>query len=368
MQNLNVSSQLIAPQKAAKAANASAASDATAAAGTTDQSTPESPADTFGRILAQQMTATKPGKAEEVIAALKDQSKKGDAVSEEDPTAAALAQVLYIDPNALPVQKFQASNASENAQENSALTRGVPSAMSAIAGKDLPVQDGKTADIAALPQSPDKSDAGEQSATELLAKSFDSVLASKQGDVKPDAPPATSNPAVSGLQAPVVTQQVAQVSSDQKPLTVPQQVGASEWGTGLGDKVVWMVGNQTRGAEIHLNPPALGPLEVRVSISDGQANLSFMTHHAAVREAIEAATPRLREMLGDNGIGMGSVSVDIGSFAQQQSQQQQAENGNRSSADPTTWFSLAGEDGASVQTFTSFVQPSRGRGAVDYFA
>lgn len=367
MQNVNVSSQLIAPQKSAKAASASAASDAAAAAGTTDQNTPESPADTFGRILAQQMTATKPGKAEEVIAALKDQSKKGDAVGEEDPTAAALAQVLYIDPNALPVQKFQASNASDNAQENSALTRGVPSAMSAISGKELPVQDGKPADIAALSQTSDKPDIGEQSATDTLAKSFDSVLASKQVDVKTDAPSASPSTAVPTLQAPAVTQQVNQASNDQKPLTVPQQVGSSEWGTGLGDKVVWMVGNQTRGAEIHLNPPALGPLEVRVSISDGQANLSFMTQHAAVREAIEAATPRLREMLGDNGIGMGSVSVDVGSFAQQQSQQQQAENNNRP-ADPNAWFSLSGEDGASIQTFTSFVQPSRGRGAVDYFA
>ncbi len=104
---------------------------------------------------------------------------------------------------------------------------------------------------------------------------------------------------------------------------IPQQVGSPHWETGLGDRVVWMIGSQTQTAQLHLNPPSLGPLEVRVSMSDGQANLTFMTHQVVVKDAIDAATPRLREMMGEGGVQMGSVSVNVGNFSQQQQQSQQ---------------------------------------------
>jgi len=129
----------------------------------------------------------------------------------------------------------------------------------------------------------------------------------------------------------LVTAIAQSLPSDQRGLTVSQPaatlptatieapVSSPAWNSGLGEKVVWMVNQQHQGIELHLNPPSLGPLEVRISMSDGQANLSFMSHHLPVREAIESATPRLREMLGESGISLGNVSVNNGSFAQQQS-------------------------------------------------
>jgi flagellar hook-length control protein FliK len=366
MQNVSVSSQLAAPPKAAKAANASAAAGAAVTGNTSDENNPESSSDVFGKILAQQMTAAKPGKAEAIIAAVKGQGKNGDKTEQDaDAAGGVVPQVLVIDPSALPLQKLQASSTSDRAIPESTQASNLSGTLSAISGKDLPVQGGKSTDIAAL--QPDAAqDAVAQAGPDGLARAFEAVLADKQAaSMNQDNPSQLQNTAVSSMQAPVVAQQAPTDSPQQKSITVPQQVGSADWGTGLGDKVVWMVGNQTRGAEIHLNPPALGPLEVRVSITDGQANLSFMTHHAAVREAIEAATPKLREMLGDNGIGMGSVSVDVGSFAQQQ--QQQAETSAKPS-DPNAWFSLNGESDATAKTFTTFVQPARGRGAVDYFA
>ena len=103
----------------------------------------------------------------------------------------------------------------------------------------------------------------------------------------------------------------------------------------LGNRVVWMVSQQHQSVELHLNPPALGPLDVHVSMSDGQANLTFTTQHQPVKEAIETATGRLREMLGESGINMGSVSVNVGSFTQPNGQQeaQQAKTARASWAD-----------------------------------
>lgn len=149
-------------------------------------------------------------------------------------------------------------------------------------------------------------------------------------------------------------------------LEIPQRVDSSQWGNALGDKVVWMVGSQSQGAELRLNPPALGPLEVRVSMNDGQATLSFVTQHAPVREAIEAATPRLREMLAESGISLGGVSVNLGTFAQQQPGSQEQFQ-QRSSAGH--WSTNFDEDdaGFAPQAPTS-VRYLRDGGMVDLFA
>lgn len=123
-------------------------------------------------------------------------------------------------------------------------------------------------------------------------------------------------PVVGEIPAAHVAAAVGNAQPTQPSAMVAPSVASSAWGGALGEHVVWMVGQQHQGVELHLNPAALGPLEVRLSISDGQANLTFATQHAPVREAIEAATPRLREMLADSGISLGSVSVNVGSFTQ----------------------------------------------------
>jgi flagellar hook-length control protein FliK len=123
-------------------------------------------------------------------------------------------------------------------------------------------------------------------------------------------PSAMVNPSAMG----VVFQSPEQVPA----LPVAPRVGSAEWGGAVGEKVVWMVNQSHQVAELHLNPPNLGPLEVRLTISNDQASALFVSHHSAVREAIETALPRLREMLADNGIMLGNVTVGSESFSQQQ--------------------------------------------------
>lgn len=154
----------------------------------------------------------------------------------------------------------------------------------------------------------------------------------------------------------------APVATPQAAPAIPQPVASPAWGDALGDRVMWMVGQRHQGAELHLNPPSLGPLEVRLSISDGQANLTFSTQHLPVREAIEAATPRLRDMLGESGITLGSVSVNVGSFTQQQPGGQQ-EAGRHAQA----WSQAAPESDFS-SLLPSSVSPLSRNGMVDIFA
>jgi flagellar hook-length control protein FliK len=79
-------------------------------------------------------------------------------------------------------------------------------------------------------------------------------------------------------------------------------------------------GNQTSAA-LTLNPKDLGPLQVVLQVSDNHAHALFVSEHAQVRDAVEAAMPKLREAMQASGISLGSTSISNG-FAGQQSGQQ----------------------------------------------
>ncbi len=84
----------------------------------------------------------------------------------------------------------------------------------------------------------------------------------------------------------------------------------------LGERVVVMADRELTQARIALNPPQLGPLEVRVQVSGDQASVTFTSHSQLTREAIEQALPRLREMLGGQGFTQVDVNVSQHSFSE----------------------------------------------------
>lgn len=114
-----------------------------------------------------------------------------------------------------------------------------------------------------------------------------------------------------------------------KELVIDTPVGRPGWGDELGAKVVVVVRDGQQTAEMQLNPPNLGPLEVRLSVQNDQTTLMFVSAHASVREAIQAALPRLSGMFAESGLSMGNVTVGDQSLAQQQQQQQNGQNSKR---------------------------------------
>jgi flagellar hook-length control protein FliK len=87
----------------------------------------------------------------------------------------------------------------------------------------------------------------------------------------------------------------------------------------LGERIVWLSTRQGQMADIALNPPHLGPLEVKLSLSGGEAGAQFFSPHAQVRDAIEAALPRLREMMAEAGVTLGQAQVRDEAFTRQES-------------------------------------------------
>jgi len=90
------------------------------------------------------------------------------------------------------------------------------------------------------------------------------------------------------------------------------------WGEAVGNRLMMMVSGKIQAANIHLNPAELGPIEIKVNVNQEQATVHFVSNNSVVRDAIEEAFPRLKEMFTQNGLSLSDANV-----SQQSSQQGQ---------------------------------------------
>jgi flagellar hook-length control protein FliK len=138
-------------------------------------------------------------------------------------------------------------------------------------------------------------------------------------------------------------------------------VGTPAWNQALGDKIVWMAAGAQQSATLTLNPPNLGPLQVVLNVTNEQATASFFSAQPEVRQALEAAFPRLREMMNEAGIQLGQASVSADTPQQNNTPDRQPQR----IAAP---FPGADESAAGgVQALHAPAQTA-GRGLVDTFA
>jgi len=98
-------------------------------------------------------------------------------------------------------------------------------------------------------------------------------------------------------------------TSSNNPVSIDTRVNQPAWGDEFSQKITWIATQRNQSAELHLNPPQLGPLDVVLKMNGDQASATFTSPHAVVREAIEQAMPKLREMLADSGIMLGNAMV-----------------------------------------------------------
>jgi flagellar hook-length control protein FliK len=149
------------------------------------------------------------------------------------------------------------------------------------------------------------------------------------------APAAFAMPTVQGEALGVSSAASRQVAQLVTPFMQPQ------WQSELGEKVVWLAGRQGQLAELSLNPPSLGSIEVRLNLSGQEAGAQFFSANPVVREAIEAALPRLREMMAEAGLSLGQAMVSSEPFRDRDASPQQAA-GERDEDERVGVLSLAG--------------------------
>ncbi len=147
-------------------------------------------------------------------------------------------------------------------------------------------------------------------------------------------------------------------------LPVTQAVGAAGWQQEVGNRIVWMAQRQDSRAELVLTPPQMGRVEVSLTISGDQANAVFVSANPAVREALEAALPRLREQLAEAGIQLGQAQVGAENARQSA---QEGKNGDNFAFSPENDRD-AGTRFGSAAASAPLAGLKMGRGIVDVFA
>lgn len=114
------------------------------------------------------------------------------------------------------------------------------------------------------------------------------------------------------------------------PLTEePVSIARRSFASDVGERVLWMATNNRHIAELRVDPPQLGPVEMRLSISGEQASLTLVAANAGVREALQASIPRLQDMIQSIGLELGSVSVGSDSSAQYRQDDRQRDPGSQ---------------------------------------
>ncbi len=136
--------------------------------------------------------------------------------------------------------------------------------------------------------------------------------------------------------------------------TVALPIDHPQWPDALGERLVWLRDNDIQAAELQIHPRHLGPVAVRIRVQDDQTTIQFASPHAVVREALEAALPRLRESFA--GQQLPPVQVEVG---QQFSGDQPGSQENRAGGHPSDRYRLQGDSAGDASVVPEDEGPRR---------
>lgn len=158
-----------------------------------------------------------------------------------------------------------------------------------------------------------------------------------------------------------IAQEIGQAEKNPVADKLTPTVGSNAWNQALGQKITLMVGATQQTATLSLNPPDLGPLQVVLNITKDSADATFIAAQPEVRQALEAALPRLREMMNEAGIQLGQANV-----SSNMPDQNNAQNGSGSRTG-----AQASRDGAQSEDASTITLPANRTmqlGLIDAFA
>lgn len=121
----------------------------------------------------------------------------------------------------------------------------------------------------------------------------------------------------------LLTSNASTDSSPSPSFKVAAGVDTAQFGQGVADRVSMMMDGNLTSAKLQVNPPALGPIEVRIALQAGHAQVWLSSHSAVTRDALESTSSKLQEMLSSQGFSQVSVDISQRSF-QERSPQSQA--------------------------------------------
>jgi flagellar hook-length control protein FliK len=150
------------------------------------------------------------------------------------------------------------------------------------------------------------------------------------------------------------------VNSTLKPAPVyaiPIAIDTPDWGKAFNQQIIWLGQQGIKSAQIKINPEALGPLNIHLTMNQKEASLHIVSISAEVCELIGHAMPELKERMQEQGLQLSEVNIE----SQADSSQKHAHN--HSAKNPTMQAKPEVVDKAIASSVIS-----NNVGIIDYFA
>ncbi|MCP1420397.1 flagellar hook-length control protein FliK [Pseudomonas laurylsulfativorans] len=166
-----------------------------------------------------------------------------------------------------------------------------------------------------------------------------------------------------------LTQAATPKTANALPVNQPIAMHQNGWTEEVVNRVMYLSSANLKAADIQLQPAELGRLDIRVNmVPDQQTQVTFMSAHPGVREALDGQVHRLRDMFAQQGMGQVDVNVsDQSRGSQDQGQNQQAQSG-RSNASGGRLDPLGDDVAPGVAEVAANTTSVIGTSAVDYYA
>ncbi|AWM90990.1 flagellar hook-length control protein FliK [Pseudomonas sp. 31-12] len=168
-----------------------------------------------------------------------------------------------------------------------------------------------------------------------------------------------------------LTQAATPKTANALPVNQPIAMHQSGWTEEVVNRVMYLSSANLKAADIQLQPAELGRLDIRVNmVPDQQTQVTFMSAHPSVREALDSQIHRLRDMFTQQGMGQVDVNVSDQSRGWQGQGQDQAQQGQGGRTN-ATGGRLDGMDEEVAPTVTEVAATATsviGSSAVDYYA
>ncbi len=119
----------------------------------------------------------------------------------------------------------------------------------------------------------------------------------------------------------LMSQNTPNLITTTKTLSIPVALTDTQWENKFSEHIIWMGQNSVKSALIKLHPEELGPIEITIKVVKDNASVNITSHSGHVRDIVEQALPKLREMMSEQGLHLSEAHIGADSNSHQSNQQ-----------------------------------------------
>ncbi|MEO6699687.1 MAG: flagellar hook-length control protein FliK [Paraperlucidibaca sp.] len=156
-------------------------------------------------------------------------------------------------------------------------------------------------------------------------------------------------PASTALAGSTPTNAAPTAMSASSQWTVPGHalLDNTAWSSAMADRLTWLGQNGMTSASLHITPDDLGPIHVRIQMSETGAKVAFSADHHDTQGLLERMLPKLNAAFEAQGLRLDDVRVQSGASEAAKMDFNQQQGGRQTAQQAQTGTGSSGQEGRS---------------------